>query len=208
MNIIESLNWRYAAKEFNEKKISDTDVNIIAESLRLSASSFGLQPWKFLIISDQEVQNSLIEHSWGQKQVANCSHLIVLCTPEDFNDQNVDDYINDTAKTRDQSAEDLEGYSKMMKGFLSSKDINQKQVWMKDQVYIALGNLLTTCAVMNIDSCPMEGIVQNKYDEILNLKSKGLKSIVACPIGYRSENDKYATAKKVRFPLEKVVEFI
>jgi nitroreductase len=209
MNIIEALNWRYATKEFDSsKKVSDTDLETITESLRLSASSFGLQPWKFLVISNQDVKNSLLEHSWGQKQVTDCSHHIVFCYPSNFNDENVDLFLADTAKTRGQSLEDLEGYGKIMKGFLSQFDEAQKRTWMKDQVYIALGNLLTTCALMNIDACPMEGINQVKYDEVLGLSDKGLMSTVACPIGYRSSSDKYAILPKVRFEKSEVIEFI
>lgn len=209
MNIIEALNWRYATKEFDStKKVSKEDLQTILESLRLTASSFGLQPWKFLIISNQDVKASLLEHSWNQKQVVDCSHHIVFCCPTDFKDEHVDNLIADISNTRDQAKEELEGYANVMKGFLSHKDVAAKQVWMKDQVYIALGNLLTTCALMKIDACPMEGIVQAKYDEVLGLKEKGLTSVVACPIGYRSSNDKYAGAKKVRYEASEIFDFI
>ena len=209
MDIIEALNWRYATKDFDSsKKISDKDLDIITESLRLTASSFGLQPWKFLVISNQDIKDSLLEHSWNQKQVTECSHHIVLCYPTSFGDDQVNSFIQDTAKTRGQSLEDLQGYENVMKGFLSHMDDNKKSIWMKDQVYIALGNLLTTCAMMKIDACPMEGIVHAKYDEVLGLKEKGLTVAVACPIGYRNSSDKYASAPKVRFPKSEVVEIL
>ena len=209
MNLIEAQNWRYAAKSFDpSKKVSQKDLDVITESLRLTASSFGLQPWKFIVISNQDIKDSLLEHSWGQKQVTECSHHIVFCHYSDFGDDKVDEFINDTAKTRGQSPEDLKGYEGVMKGFLARMDTNQKRVWMKDQLYIALGNLLNTCAHMSIDSCPMEGIVQAKYDEVLGLKEKGLMTAVACPIGYRADSDKYGPAKKVRFPKAKVFEFL
>ena len=209
MSIIEALNWRYATKEFDpSKKISQSDLDTINEALRLTASSFGVQPWKFLIISDQKVKDSLLEHSWGQKQVVDCSHHIVMCTPTDYTNENVDSFIKSTAEARSQSTSDLDGYSNVVKNFLSYKTLEQKQQWMKDQVYIALGNLLTTCAILKIDACPMEGIIKEKYDEILGLKEKGLTTIVACPIGYRSDSDKYASAAKVRFPLDKIIEII
>ncbi len=209
MNIIESLNWRYATKEFDKtKRISSEDINTIAESLRLTPSSFGLQPWKFLIVSNQEIKDSLLPHSWNQKQVTDCSHHIIFCLPTEFNESHIDAFINDTAETRGQDIADLEGYSQMMKGFLSSKSDEQKRVWMKNQIYIALGGLMTTCALMKIDACPMEGIIASKYDEVLGLSSKGLMTAVACPIGYRASSDKYASAPKVRFPLNDVVEFL
>jgi nitroreductase/dihydropteridine reductase len=209
MNIIESLNWRYATKEFDpSKKISAEDLETLSESLRLTASSFGLQPWKFLIISNEEVKKSLLEYSWNQKQVVDCSHHIVFCYPRKFDNTNVDAFLADTAKTRNQSLEDLEGYGQIMKGFLSNMDEDKKNTWMKDQVYIALGNLLTTCALMKVDACPMEGIVQDKYDEILGLKEQGLMTAFACPIGYRKDSDKYSTAPKVRFAKSKIIEYL
>jgi len=209
MNIIESLNWRYATKEFDpSRKVSSEDLEIISESLRLTASSFGLQPWKFLIISNEEIKKTLLEYSWNQTQVIDCSHHIVFCYPSEFNEQNVDAFLADTAKTRNQTLEDLEGYGKIMKGFLSNMDEDKKKNWMKDQVYIALGNLLTVCALMKIDACPMEGIVQDKYDEILGLKEKGLLSAFACPIGYRKDSDKYSKATKVRFSKSEVIDYL
>jgi nitroreductase / dihydropteridine reductase len=209
MNIIESLNWRYATKEFDPtRKISKEDLDVISESLRLTASSFGLQPWKFLIISNEKIKKSLFEHSWNQRQVVDCSHHIVFCCPRKFDDDNVDAFLDDTAQTRDQSLEDLEGYGQMMKGFLSKMDDDKKQIWMKNQLYIALGNLLTTCALIKIDACPMEGMVQAKYDEILGLKEKGLMTAFACPVGYRTDSDKYSSAPKVRFSISEVIDYL
>lgn len=209
MNIIESLNWRYATKEFDaSKKVSQENLDVIIESLRLTASSYGLQPWKFLIISNQKIKDSLLEHSWGQKQVVDCSHHIVLCHPKTLDDGNIDAFIASMAKARHQSLEGLKAYEQIMKGSLSNMNQSEKSAWMKNQVYIALGNLLTTCALMRIDACPMEGIVREKYDEILGLQGKGLASAVACPIGYRKETDKYASAPKVRFSKSDVFDFL
>ncbi|WP_372655733.1 NAD(P)H-dependent oxidoreductase [Halobacteriovorax sp.] len=209
MNHIEKLEWRYATKEFDAtKKLSEEQVKTLAESLRLAASSFGLQPWTFYIISNDDVKQKLLPHSWNQKQVVDCSHQIVFCTMTDFGASNVEKYIQDIASTRGQSVEELEGYSKMMKGFLSGKGKEEVLTWAKNQVYIALGSFLTTCAELEIDACPMEGIVQSEYDSILGLKDKGLTTVVACPVGFRAEGDKYAELSKVRFPLEEVVKFI
>lgn len=209
MNIIKQLNWRYAVKNFNtDKKISLEDIETIAESLRLSASSFGLQPWKFYIIENQEVKNKLMEHSFNQVQIKEASHLVVFCRPRTIDDQFVDRFLESTAQVRNVEMASLEGYGNMMKGFLSRKDDKQKTEWAKNQVYIALGNLLTTCAMMNIDSCPMEGILPSKYDEVLGLTESDYTTVVACPLGYRSHDDKYASLAKVRFPQEKVIEFI
>ncbi len=209
MNHIEKLNWRYATKKFDEsKKLSDDKINKLAEALRLSASSFGLQPWKFLIISNEDLKKELLPHSWNQEQVVNCSHHIIFCGVKNFGEKEVQAFIEDTAKTRGQSLEDLEGYKGMMTNFLSYKSDEEKDAWVKNQVYIALGSFMVTCAEMEIDACPMEGIVQKEYDKVLGLAEKGLTSIVACPVGFRSEDDKYAGLPKVRFSTEHVVEFL
>lgn len=208
-NLIESLNWRYATKEFDStKKVSDKDLETLIESLRLSASSFGLQPWKFFIISNKEVKEQLLPHSWNQKQVVDCSHHIVFCAPSSFGDTDIDRFLTSTAEQRNAPLETLDGYGKMMKGFLANKSEEQKYEWMKNQIYIALGSFLVSCAHMGIDSCPMEGIIQSKYDETLGLKEKGWRSVVACPIGYRSSDDKYANLAKVRYSAKDIIEFI
>ena len=209
MNHIEKLNWRYATKDFDTvKKLNEEQLKTLAESLRLAASSFGLQPWKFLIISNQEMRRKLLPHSWNQKQVVECSHHIVFCTINNFGANDIERFIQDTVETRSQNAEDLEGYKKMMQGFLSNKTSEEVLVWAKNQVYLALGSFLVTCAELGIDACPMEGFVHEEYDKALGLKEKGLVSVVACPVGIRSSEDKYAQLPKVRYPLEQVVEFI
>lgn len=209
MNIIDSLNWRYATKVFDpNKKVSDTDLKTILEALRLSPSSFGLQLWKFVVVTNQDLKNKLVEQSWGQKQVADCSHLLVLCRPEKVTHEDVDHYVNDIAKTRGVSEGTLTGYGNMMKTVIDNLKEDQLKAWLEKQIYIALGVLHTVCADLKIDSCPMEGFVAGSYDEILGFTQKGLKTVVVCPIGYRSSDDKYASLKKVRFPLNEVVEWI
>lgn len=209
MDHIDKLAWRYATKEFDaDRKLSSSQINQLAESLRLSASSFGLQPWTFFIISNEEVKQQMLTHSWNQKQVIDCSHQIVFCAVKDFGDEGVDKFIQSTALIRNQKLEDLDGYSKMMKGFLSRKSKEDVLEWTKNQVYIALGSFLTTCAELGVDACPMEGIVPAEYDKILDLENMGLTTVVACPVGFRSSKDKYAELAKVRYPLEDVVKFI
>lgn len=207
--LIEDLNWRYACKEFDKsKKISDSDFETLLESLRLTASSFGMQLWNFVVVKNNELREKLVEKSWGQKQVADASHLIVLCIKTDATESDVDAYIEDIVKTRGVEKETLAGFKNMLMGFISKKSLEQKHSWMKDQVYIALGTLLTVCASMRIDSCPMEGISPKGFDEVLNLEEKGLKAVLACPVGYRSENDKYSKIAKVRFSKERVITVI
>lgn len=154
------------------------------------------------------VKDSLVEHSWGQSQISDCSDLLVLARPTSFDDTNVDAFIEDTAETRGQSVEDLQGYSDMMKWFLANMDDEAKKVWIEKQIYIALWNLMTVCAQMEVDSCPVEWFVPAKYDEILWLTDKWYASVVVLPVWYRDESDKYADLKKVRYPTDRVVEII
>jgi len=205
-NIIEKLNWRYATKVFDSaKKITEKDFDILLETLRLAPSSFGLQSWKFVIVKNPDLREKLVAASWKQSQVKDSSHLIVLCAPINFGADEVQAYTDDLVKTRGVTASSVEGYKQMMVGFLSKMNDEQKLQWMKNQIYIALGTLMTVAATMNIDTCPMEGFAPAQYDEILGLTKLGLKSVVVCPVGYRSDLDKYAAAKKVRFAKEKLV---
>lgn len=205
MNLLESLEWRYAVKQFDEtKKISNDDLHKLKEALRLSPSSYGLQPWHFLVIENEEVKEKLRAVSWNQGQITQCSHLVVFCSKTNFNTQSVDDFIDSVASIRNISKESMNDYANMMKGFvngLSREEINE---WARRQVYLALGHFLVSCAMMGIDACPMEGFLKDSYDDILSLKEKGLGTVVICPIGYRSKDDRFSTIEKVRFPLDKI----
>ncbi len=202
--IIEDLNWRYACKKFDpSQKLSEADLTTLLESLRLTASSYGMQPWKFVVVENPELREKLVPASWGQAQVAEASHLIVICSPAVIDEAFVDRYIADTAKTRGQQPTDLEGFKKMLMN-ITKKSPEAQHAWAKNQVYIALGTLLTACAELRIDSCPMEGFKPKEYDEILGLKDLGLTSMVVCPVGYRHTEDKYSSNKKVRFSLEEL----
>lgn len=205
MKILDSLNWRYATKIFDKnKKISDKDFKIILESLKLTPSSFWLQPWKFLVIKNPEIREKLKEHSWNQSQVTDSSHLIVICRKDWINENYIDHFLESTAEIRGAEISSLSSYKKLMIWNLleSKKDLD---VWAKNQCYIALWNLLTVCAAIKIDACPIEWFDPAKYDEILWLKDKWLKSSLVCPVGYRSEEDKYWALKKVRFDLDELV---
>lgn len=206
MNLLESLKTRYATKVFDSsKKISDTDLNEILEAFRLSASSFWLQPWKVIIVENPELREQLLPHSWNQKQVVEASHLLVLARIDKPNNELIEDYLNDIVATRWASREDLKGYEDMMKWFFASMDDQKRNFWATKQVNIALWNLLTFLAYKNIDSCPMEWFIPQKYDEILWLSELWLASELVLPIGYKSSEDKYAWLPKVRFGLDKLV---
>jgi nitroreductase len=197
-NVIEKLNWRYATKMFDKsKKISDDDLNILIESLRLTPSSFGLQPWKFVLVKNIDLREKIKDASYGQIQMTDASDLIVLCAKETLTE---DDVVKITGNN--------EGYKNMIMGSIKNKSNDEILNWNAKQVYLALGFLLETAAIMNIDACPMEGFDNKKVDEILGLNEKGLKSVVICPVGYRSEDDKYANNSKFRFPQSELVTIL
>lgn len=208
MDIIESLNWRYATKKFDTKKLDKKQIDLVLEALRLSASSYGLQPMHVVMVENPTVREELVAQSWGQRQVADASHLLVLCRQNDMTGTDIDNYIDAIVETRNVPKESLEQYSGMMKGTVGKMPEEQKTIWMNNQVYLGLGNLLTICASEGIDACPMEGFDREAYDRILKLEEKGLRSVVVCPVGYRSEEDAYAKAAKVRKPMNEVLHTI
>lgn len=205
--LIEALNWRYAVKKFDSsKKIDSQTWKTVEDALVLTASSYGLQPWKFLIVTDKAVMHKLTASSWGQKQVEDCSHLVVIAVKEKLDVEHVDNYINSIIKQRGVNPTELDGLKKMMTNDIVNGPRSEISFeWAARQAYIALGNLLTVSAVLGLDTCPMEGIIPAKYDEILGLTGSGFKTVVACPVGYRASDDKYAQVKKVRFPSSEII---
>lgn len=205
--VIHQLQWRYAVKKFDSTKIIPDEIwTALEQSLVLAPSSFGLQPWKFFVVKNPEVRSQLLEHSWKQSQVVDASHLVVLAIKKDMNATDVDRYIARQAEVQGTTIEALAGYTGVMKGFMErNTHVND---WSMRQVYIALGQFMTTAAMMGIDTCPIEGFMAPKYDEILGLTALSYASVVLCPAGYRSAEDKYATMPKVRFPTDEVVAYI
>ncbi len=205
--LLTSLNWRYATKAFDaERKISAADWSVIERTLVLTPSSFGLQPWKFVVITDQAVKDSLVSVSWGQRQVADASHVVVFTVKNDVTEADVTAYMESTAATRGVPVESLDGFKNIILGFVANPPFGLTvKDWCNRQAYIALGNLMTSAALLGIDTCPMEGFDPAKYDEILGLKKLGLRSVVTCPVGYRAATDKYATLPKVRFPVDQMI---
>ena len=203
MNI--DLNWRYATKKFDSlKKISRQDFEELLEALRLSPSSFGLQPWKFIVVHDPILRKKLRPHAWGQPQVTDADTLIVFCSLKSMNEKYVKDHADLIAQVRGVTRGSISGYEQMMLASLKSKSPEAVSQWMKNQVYIALGVFLSECAHRKIDACPMEGFDAEKFDEILDLPQQGLESVVLCAIGYRSTDDHFADLKKVRFDKNEV----
>ncbi len=205
----EKLKWRYATKQFDPNKTIDTETwQSIEDSLVLTPSSFGLQPWKFIIITDPAVKQKLLPHSWNQHQVVDCSHLVVLLANTAINQADVDKFIDFTQSVRGGDKDTLGAYKDMMSGFISRMEPQQKTSWAKNQVYIALGQLLATAAALGVDACPMEGIVPAEYDKILKLADTGFTTVLACPLGYRSADDTYAGLAKLRYPKSELITHI
>lgn len=208
-NFLEALNWRYATKKFDAtKKISDTDLDEILTAVQLSASSYGLQLYKILVISDPEVRAKLQPASWGQSQIVDASQVIVFCAKTDVVDEDIDSYITLKAEKSGIDADNLKGYADFMKSAVVPMPAENKVAWTSKQTYLALGNLLNVCAVKEIDACPMEGFEAPKYDEILGLTEQGYTAAVVATIGYRSEEDQTQHAPKVRKSKEDLFQHI
>lgn len=205
MNIIESLHWRYAVKQFSTDVINDGKVQELLMATRLSASSFGLQPYRLLLVKSAEIRQQLLAYSLGQDKVVNASHFIVFATQTNLGDEIVHAYIDQVSKVRGIPLEELQDLVDQIKISLVAKTPQQKNAWAKNQAYLALGNLLTCAAMMEIDACPMEGFNIEGYDKVLGLADKGLTTAVICPIGKRHEDDPFANMVKVRFDAEEMV---
>ena len=208
-DLLAALNFRYATKAFDPaRKIPSETWAAIESSLILTPSSFGLQPWKFLVIDSLDIREKLKVASWGQPQVTDASHLVVLTARTDLSQQDIDSWVACLSEVQGTPLEALAGLSGVISSFTETMDAPAKQAWNTRQLYIALGQLMTAAAVIGIDTCPLEGISPADYDEILGLKGSGYATAVACVLGYRSGDDKYATKPKARFPEEKVISHV
>jgi len=199
MSLITNLNKRYATKVFDpSKKVSEADMEKLLESIRLSASSMGLQPYKVLIVENPEIRKELRKASYNQPQITDASALLIFAVNFEANDESANDLIAMIALARNVTVESLAGYNDMIKGALKGFNPEQLETWVSKQAYIALGYGLVSSAVLGIDTCPMEGFNALEYDRILGLEKLGLKSKVVLAVGYRSEDDKYQYLPKVR----------
>lgn len=207
-DLLERLNWRYATKKFDSTKTIPADVwATLEESLVLTPSSYGLQPWKFLVVTNPELKAKLQPLSWNQAQVGECSHFVVFTIKKNLTADHVDRFVARTAEVRHSAVESLAGYRNVMVNDVvygaRSLSVNE---WATRQTYIALGNFMTCAALLGVDTCPMEGIEPANYDAVLGLPQKGYATVVACAAGYRAEDDKYASLAKVRFAKSEMIE--
>lgn len=200
--------WRYATKKFDPSKPIPSDLwAALEQSLVLTPSSYGLQPWKFVVVTDPDLKRQLRPASWNQSQIEDCSHLVVFLAKERITEADVDRLIARTAEVRGQDLESLQGYRGFMMGDLvkgaRAAVIDQ---WSARQAYIALGNFMTSAALLGVDTCPVEGLDPAAYDRILGLEGSGYRTVCACPAGYRATEDGYAAKPKVRFPVDQVID--
>lgn len=208
-NVLDKLNWRYATKKFDSsKKINKEDFETLLEAARMTASSYGLQPYHILVIEDLRIREKLKKASWDQAQITDASHLIILANNPTFDESLIDAYIDMLVEVRGVAKEDVAGYAQMMKGMLVGLTNEQKASWTSNQTYIVLGNLLNIAAEMEIDVCPIEGFDNAKYNDILGLANKNLNAAVAMTLGYRSVEDKTQHYPKVRYSREKLITHI
>ena len=208
--LIDQLNWRYATKHYDPaRKISAADWATLEEALVLSPSSLGLQPWGFLVVDDPAVRAQLLLASYGQPQVVDASHLVVFATKFNVSEADIDAHVRRTAEVRGISFESLAGLRTMaLRSIVQGMNEAERRSWATNQTYIALGNFVTSAALLGIDATPMEGFEKTRYDDILGLKARGLTASVIATLGYRAAGDKYASTPKVRFAREQVVQHV
>ena len=205
--LLHALHWRYATKKFDPaKKIAAADWHVLEQALVLSPSSAGLQPWKFIIVTDPAMKARLQPAAHGQAQTVDCSHFVIFTVRQGLGHEHVDRHIGRMAEVRGVPAESLGRFRQMVTGNLDKARTEERlDIWQAHQVYIALGQFMAGAALLGVDTCPMEGFEPAKFDEILGLKGTGYASVVCCAAGYRSADDKYATTKKVRFKPDDVI---
>lgn len=206
MSSLTSLQWRYATKKFDaSKQLSPKQIDVLKQCFNLTATSYGLQPLQLVVIKHKELQEQLLPHSFQQQQIVTASHLLVICIEKNIDAEFINRYFELTKNIRNTPEEILQPFREFLLKDFGAKPQQELEQWAINQAYLALGNLLTVCAEEKIDACPMEGFDAEKYDEILKLKEKNLKSVLILPVGYRAEDDIFADFEKVRRPLKETV---
>lgn len=205
MNIIESLEWRYASKRMNGEKVPAEKIDRILEAIRLAPSSMGLQPYTILVIEDEELKKKLQPVAWNQPQIVESSHLLVFAAWDTVKPEQIHEFIRHTAEVRNMPLKSLDEYKGILLNMVANRSAEENFQWAAKQVYLAFGTALVAAAAEQVDATPMEGFDPVAADEILGLKEKGLRSVTLLPIGYRdAENDWLAKLPKVRREKEKL----
>jgi nitroreductase len=208
--LVTQLRWRYATKKFDSaRKIPPALWGALESALILTPSSFGLQPWKFLVVTDPAVKERLSEASWDQEQPRQCSHMVVLARRQNLSEADVDRFLDRTAAVRGIDRQSLAGYRRVIESFRQQAESEGwLNTWAERQVYIALGSFIAAAAMLGVDTCPMEGLDAAQYDSILGLTGIGYATVVGCAAGYRSADDKYSSIPKVRFEAADVIRHV
>ncbi len=205
-NILDALEWRYSVKKFDDKaSLTEQQILEVKKVFNLSASSYGLQPYKMIVVQNPELKEKLVPASFGQQQISQSAAILVFAVRTDFGMDYIDQFFKDMSTKRQIPLENLEGYKNFMKGSFANKSEDEISSWATKQVYLTMGHMLASLAALQIDACPMEGLDPQAYDKILDLEAKQLKTIVAMPIGVRAPDDASATALKVRKDLSDII---
>tara|TARA_R110002072_G_scaffold135664_2_gene277231 strand:- start:7146 stop:7778 length:633 start_codon:yes stop_codon:yes gene_type:complete len=205
-NILDALEWRYAVKKFDDKaSLTEQQILEVKKVFNLSASSYGLQPYKMIVVQNPELKEKLVPASFGQQQISQSAAILVFAVRTDFGMDYIDQFFKDMSTKRQIPLENLEGYKNFMKGSFANKSEDEISSWATKQVYLTMGHMLASLAALQIDACPMEGLDPQAYDKILDLDAKYLKTIIAMPIGVRAPDDASATALKVRKDLSDII---
>jgi len=202
-----ALQWRYATKIFDSKQSIPAETwSALIDSLVAAPSSFGLQPWKFILVESSDVRSQLREVSWGQAQVTDADKLVVFAARTDMTPADTERWITRLASVHGQQLDELAGLGKVINGFCNNMTVEERHAWNVRQTYIALGQFMAAAAMVGVDTCPLEGLDPKSYDKILKLEESGYATCVACAAGYRSPEDKYASRPKARFMTDEVIE--
>jgi nitroreductase len=206
---LENQNWRYATKKFDaSKKITAEDLSTLKEAIRLSSSSYGLQPYKVIIVENPELRANIQPAAWGQSQIVEASHLIIFANETNVDDLAIDEFIKNISQTRNMPIEALAGYGDFMKSKITSLTPEEKNIWTAKQTYLALGNLLNVAAELKIDATPMEGFVPAQVNEILGLNKLGLNATLIATLGYRHDEDATQHYKKSQKIKRRLIHYI
>lgn len=207
--LLDALKWRYATKKFDPaRRIPDDTWETLEHSLALTPSSFGLQPWQFLVIESPEIRTALRAESWGQSQLTDASHLVIFTVRRDLGENDIGRWMDRLSEVQATSLEKLAPLRSAISGFIQTMDGDQRRAWNTRQIYIALGQFMAAAAILGIDTCPLEGMNPAGYDRVLELGSTEYATVVACAAGYRAPDDRHATLPKARFAHEAVIRHI
>lgn len=205
-SIIQDLQWRYAVKKFdNTKKLTESQLDLLEKAFQLTPTSYGLQPIKMVVVTDEKLKHQLLPAAFDQPQITTCSHLLVLCSQTNFGDDDIDSFIRLNINAMPEKQDYFLEYGRILKSRFAQKSPEEIQKWAADQAFIALGNLIDVCAVERIDACPMTGFDPEQFNRILELEREGLTAVALLPVGYRASDDKHQFDPKIRRPLNELI---